>query len=281
MRRSAYLAGAWYPGDERGCREAIESHAAEAQPEQGAWRGIIGPHAGWFFSGDAAARSYRWLAEAQPDVDLVVVIGSHRGSRGPNTVFRGAAWETPVGDLVTAIPLANRAASELQLSDEPVNPARPDNAVELHLPFVRHFFPEAEMLMVGIEASPRAVELGETIGKLVAETAENPVFGGSTDLTHYGPNYGFAPAGRGPKAVDWVRNDNDKGFIDAILGRDLAGVVRHANDNQSACCPGAVAATQAAVAAWGGTEMPRLVDHYLSYDVQPGASFVGYAGIVL
>jgi AmmeMemoRadiSam system protein B len=281
MRRSAYLAGAWYPGDDSGCREAIEIHAAEARPEQGAWRGLIGPHAGWSYSGDAAARSYRWLAESQLEVDLVVVFGSHRGPHGPNTVFRGAAWETPVGDLATAAPLADRVASELGLDDEEVRPVRPDNAVELHLPFVRYFFPRAELLMAGVEASPRAIALGEGIGKLVLETADNPVFIGSTDLTHYGSSYGFSPVGHGQTAVDWVRDENDEGFLDAVKARALERVVSHGNANHSACCPGAVAATQAAVAAWGGTEAPRLVDHYLSYDVQPGSSFVGYAGIVL
>ncbi|MEE8409181.1 MAG: AmmeMemoRadiSam system protein B [Myxococcota bacterium] len=281
MRRSAYLAGAWYPADENDCRLAIEGHAAEAKVEQGQWRGIIGPHAGWTFSGDAAGRSYRWLAEAQPTVDLVVMIGSHRGPTGPNTVFRGDAWETPLGAIPTALATADRLAGELDLSDEPISPGRPDNAVELHLPFVRHFFPNADMLMLGVADSPTAIAIGRSVGRAANEGSDNAVFVGSTDLTHYGPNYGFSPAGGGDDAIAWVRNENDKGFIDAILARDPEAVVQHGVANHSACCSGAVVATMAAVAAYGGTEAPRLVDHYLSCDVQRGSSFVGYAGIVL
>lgn len=281
MRRSAYLAGTWYPADEEGCRVAIEGHAAEAKVEQGSWRGIIGPHAGWYFSGDAAGRSYRWLAEAQPTVDLVVMIGSHSGPTGPNTVYRGDAWETPLGAIRTARSLVDRMVGELDLSDEPISPGRPDNAVELHLPFVRHFFPNAGMLMLGVAAAPSAIAIGESIGRAAKESTDNAVFVGSTDLTHYGPNYGFSPAGSGDEAIAWVRNENDKGFIDAVLAADPEAVVRHGVANHSACCPGAVAATLAAVAAFGGSETPRLVDHYLSCDVERGSSFVGYAGIVL
>ena len=39
--------------------------------------------------------------------------------------------------------------------------------------------------------------------------------------------------------------------------------------------------TMTAVKAYGGEAGPRLVDHYLSYDIRPDASFVGYAGLVL
>jgi AmmeMemoRadiSam system protein B len=180
---------------------------------------------------------------------------------------------------MTARDLAQRVASELDLQEEPVEPSRPDNAVELHLPFVRYFFPAAEMLMLGVAAGHSALEIGERIGALCV--GRNTVFVGSTDLTHYGPNYGFEPAGRGADALAWVRNENDKGLIDRILQGDARAVLEHGNQHQSACCPGAVAATMRAVAAYGGESTARLVDHYLSYDVQPGSSFVGYAGIVL
>ena len=281
MNRPSFLAGQWYPGTDVACREAIEGHAASAEVEQGPYRGLIGPHAGWFFSGNAAGRGYAWLKAAQGAPDLVVVFGSHRGPHGPNTVFCADGWETPIGILGTAVPLATELKRELALQDEPVSPSHPDNAVELHLPFVRHFFPDAELLMLGVAAADVATTIGAAVGRLVKERGRNAVFVGSTDLTHYGPNYDFAPAGHGAAGVRWVRDENDKGFIDAVLARDPLAVVRHGVDAASACCPGAVAATMSAVRAYGGQAAPRLVDHYLSYDVQPGSSFVGYAAIVL
>jgi MEMO1 family protein len=281
MNRPSFLAGQWYPGTETACRKAIEGHAATAKVEQGPYRGLIGPHAGWFFSGNAAGQAYAWLSAARPAPDLVVIFGSHRGPHGPNTVFCADGWETPVGVLKTAVPLAAEIKQALGLKEEPVSPSHPDNAVELHLPFVRHFFPEAELLMLGVAAADEALGIGDEVGRLVRDRRRDAVFVGSTDLTHYGPNYGFAPAGHGEAGVRWVRETNDRGFIDAVLAGAPAAVVRHGVDEQSACCPGAVAATMSAIQAYGATAAPKLVDNYLSYDIQPGSSFVGYAAILL
>lgn len=275
------LAGLWYPSDPASCRAEIERRARGAEPDGRARGGLIGPHAGWTYSGDCAARTYAWLADAHRDATLAVVFGSHRGPSGPNSVFRGDAWATPLGAVATHQPLANAAHEALSLVDEPVRPARPDNAVELHLPFVKHFFGRAKLLMIGVAAAPVALAIGRTIGELVKASGEHAVFVGSTDLTHYGPNYGFSPAGAGPSAVTWVREQNDRGFLDAIVRDDPEGALEHATRHQSACCPGAALATVEAVRAAYGAVDPTLVDHCLSYDVRPDPSFVGYGGLVV
>lgn len=281
MRRPASLAGRWYPSDARACRDAIASYAEGELPARGPWRALIGPHAGWAFSGACAARTYRALGEARSDAELVVVFGSHRGPHGPSTIFRADEWDTPLGPLSTERELAERIASELPLSDEPVRPARADNAVELHLPFVRFFFPRARFLMIGVAASQVGLEIGERVGELAREVGRDTVFVGSTDLTHYGPNYGFTPAGLGSSAVAWARERNDAAFLDAVLAGDSTRALDHAIASGSACCPGAAVAAIEAARAYQRTLAPALVDHYLSYDVRPDASFVGYAGVVL
>ncbi len=281
MLRPASLAGQWYPDDERECRAAIERHAADTRPEQGPWRGLIGPHAGWTYSGDLAAQSFRWLAEAQPDataIDLVVLFGAHRGAHGPSTILEADGWDSPLGPVPIAGDLAEQIAAAAGLEEEPVEPLHPDNAAELHVPFVRYFFPSAELLMLGVEESPRAMEIGKTVAEVVRNGARNAVYVGSTDLTHYGPNYRFEPHGTGEHAVRWVREENDAGFIALVLAREPEAALTHAAANHSACCAGAVAACMAAV---GTPNEPMLVGHTLSYDVRPSSSFVGYAGIVL
>jgi hypothetical protein len=103
---------------------------------------------------------------------------------------------------------------------------------------------------------------------------------GSTDLTHYGPNYGFSPKGQGEAAERWVRDENDKPLIDQLLALDAATAVEHARANRSACCVGAAAAATAASKALGATR-GELLSYATSNDVRPGgSSFVGYAGIV-
>ena len=275
------MAGRWYPSDPEGCREAIARHTRPRAEVASDPRGLIGPHAGWAYSGDCAGAAYRALASRRGGAELAVVFGSHRGPQGPHTVFRGAAWETPLGALATEAELADRIARDLALADEPVRPARLDNAVELHLPFIRHLFPRASLLMLGVGASEDAIAIGRRVGELIRESGRDAVFVGSTDLTHYGPSYGFMPAGAGPSAVRWVREENDMGFVRAVLASDARAALAHAIEHDSACCPGAVAAALEALRASGTPPAPLLIDHTLSCDVSPSASFVGYASFVI
>ncbi|MEZ4576586.1 MAG: AmmeMemoRadiSam system protein B [Desulfobacterales bacterium] len=102
---------------------------------------------------------------------------------------------------------------------------------------------------------------------------------GSTDLTHYGPNYGFAPSGSGKKAVEWVRDENDKNAIDRMLAMDPEKLIADSLASGNACCSGAAAAAITAAKALGA-KRGRLAGYASSYDKHPGESFVGYAGII-
>ncbi|MGE0785451.1 MAG: AmmeMemoRadiSam system protein B [Sandaracinaceae bacterium] len=275
--RRAELAGTWYPGEPGACRAAIDRHRAGATP--GSERALIGPHAGWTYSGTCAGLGYASLDPATRSAELAIVFGSHRGPAGPDTVFTAEGWDTPLGVLETDRELAARAAEELGIVSEPVAPQRADNAVEVHLPFVRHAFPRARLLMLGVAAAPHARAIGAAVGALAKD--RDAVVIGSTDLTHYGPNYGWAPHGGGEPAVRWVREVNDAGFVSRVTSDDPDAALRHAIDEQSACCPGAVIAAMEAARVLSGAIAPRLIDHRLSTDVRPSESFVGYASIVM
>jgi hypothetical protein len=121
--------------------------------------------------------------------------------------------------------------------------------------------------------------LGRALTELALTQGKTIKIFGSTDLTHYGPNYGFSPQGRGDQALDWVRQENDKGFIDAVLTMDETALLDHAARNQSACSAGAAAAAVAACQALGSSRA-HLLDYYTSADIMRNDSFVGYAGFI-
>jgi AmmeMemoRadiSam system protein B len=159
------------------------------------------------------------------------------------------------------------------------SPTSGDNTIEIQLAMLKYFFPEAKLVAVRSPLSLRA----EALGKEVAEVAKQekiPILAiGSTDLTHYGPNYGFLSKGIGPASVEWVKKENDKGFIERALKMDATGLLKHALENDSACSAGAAISTMATSKALGA-EKGILLDYYTSYDVMPDNSFVGYAGIL-
>jgi AmmeMemoRadiSam system protein B len=105
------------------------------------------------------------------------------------------------------------------------------------------------------------------------------VFAGSTDLTHYGPDYGLESHGGGESARAWAWR-NDEAFLDALERGDELGALEHARREHSACCPGAAVATLAALRGYGHAAAPRRLLHSSSWQVHEAASFVGYAGVV-
>lgn len=278
--RPTFLAGTWYPATGAECQADIQRHAADLRLEQAIWRGAVVPHAGWRYSGHAMVHTLAHVAAAQPDADLIVVFGSHRGPDGPDTIFCADAWDTPLGPLHVPQNLAARLRRHLRLQQEPTHPRRADNGVEVLLPMIKHGWPQADLLMLGVAAAPRAIALGSEVADACKRAGRKPVFVGSTDLTHYGPRYNFQPHGAGPEAVRWVREVNDAEFIAALRRADSLAAVQHGCRSRSACCPGAAAAALSATRRFGTIGRVHLVEHSLSYDITPDRNYVGYAGLV-
>jgi AmmeMemoRadiSam system protein B len=154
-----------------------------------------------------------------------------------------------------------------------------DNTIEVNLPFIKHFFPKSQVLAIRSPQSDTALKLGAAVAEVARDLGKSILFFGSADLTHYGPNYGWAPKGYGAEAVKWVKEVNDKRFLDAILKLDARGAVADALQDQSSCSAGAPAAAIAGAQNMGATRA-LLVDYYTSYDVMPADSFVGYGGVI-
>ena len=278
-RRKRILPRGWYPYDEKGCKREMESYLegwAPSQVPSSKGRGGIIPHAGWYFSGKLATRVFYSL-KLKNKAEVVVLYGGHLSSEDVPRIVTEEACETPLGDIEIHAGFVKNLMKSMEMRKE--SPTSGDNTIEIQLAMVKYFFPEAKL--VGIRSPPS--RKAEILGKEVAEIAKNEGISilaiGSTDLTHYGPNYGFLSKGVGPASVEWVKKENDKGFIDRALRMDAEGLLKHALENDSACSAGAAVSAMATCKALG-SEKGVLLDYYTSYDMMPDDSFVGYAGIV-
>jgi AmmeMemoRadiSam system protein B len=158
-----------------------------------------------------------------------------------------------------------------------------DNTVEIQLPLVRYFFPRTKLLWLRLGADMEAFKTGQELARVAKNLGRKLVVLGSTDLTHYGPNYDFSPQGLGAAALQWVREVNDAAFIQAVLSEKAGDILARAQTDRSACSAGAVLAalgfahTQAAAT-------PELLGYATSAEAGSGEiryaavpdSFVGY-----
>ena len=279
--RQAALSGSWYSGTASGCRQEIEYFIKNStvlpDPSHPVVGGIV-PHAGWYYSGSIACDVIRLLSSGDSAPDALVIFGTHLYPDAPVAVMKEGAWETPLGDLIVHESLARELCLQGPFDIETQNDA-PDNTIEVQLPFIKYFWKDIKILPISAPPSPKSVEMGTIVAEVARKMELKILILGSTDLTHYGPNYGYTPKGRGKAALQWVSGINDRSVIAAILSMDPLNIIRDAQQKHNACCAGAAAAALSAGMALGAVES-RLVTYATSHEKSPGESFVGYAGIV-
>ena len=279
--RKPDLAGSWYPGRESDCRREIEMFSKADIPCPSTEKEMVGgivPHAGWFYSGKIACNVIKCLKnESAPDT--FVIFGMHLHPGSDNYIMKEGQWGTPLGDLEVDQGLAEILISEFPFSVETASRHEQDNTIELQLPFIKYFFPDAKILPIGVPPALASIKIGKRVAELSEMMARKIFILGSTDLTHYGNNYGYTPKGVGEEAVDWVKSENDKKMVDLILEMDDRSVIEESLKSHNACCSGAVATAIAAAKGLGATRGEKLI-YTTSYDIRPDSSFVGYVGIV-
>ena len=289
MIREPVIAGSWYPGSKDACARAVERMRPKEAPAELPERPVaaIVPHAGWQFSGATATAALDAIRGRRTPKTFIIFGFSHRRPVRQSAVFATGGWETPMGIIEVDERLAREILARTpDLAADNPRPHEDEHSLEIQAPIVQHLFPGAKIVPIIVAQTAEAVALGRIVGQTIGDLEADAVCVGSTDLTHYGPGYGFAPAGTGAAAIRWMRDENDRRMVDLMLRLDAEGALPEAHEHSNACGPGAIAATLAA-ARQLGAKRGCLVRYTTSYDVMledtgraDASMAVGYAGIV-
>ena len=275
----------WYPRETGKIEEFLEPFAANVCPAGSPSTdrrapAAIAPHAGWYYSGLPAAMA---VSSLDREAETVAIIGGHLASGMPILLAEEEGVKTPFGAMKIDQDLRDEFKKQVCTKMNPPRPDRyQDNTVEVLLPMVHYFFPRAELLWLRFPADLSSCEAGKLLAECAGKCGKRIAVLGSTDLTHYGDNYGYSPKGRGKPALEWVRNVNDAAFIAAVLDGDPSRALKLAGETGAACSAGAVLGALGFAAA-GGKTSARLLDYRTSAEVHPDGqipgSFVGYAAV--
>jgi len=286
--RRPVVAGRFYPSSSSECRKAIQAFFARAgKPPAGKWLGAIAPHAGWVCSGEVAAKAISALQHTQAAPELVVIFGAvHTMALEKGAMDDHDSWLLPEGAMAVAQDLQSELLrGSLFLSMQPEAHTR-EHSIEVLLPFVQYAWPKARIMPIATPPLAIAPDIGRELALWIQKRAINAVYLASTDLTHYGPNYGLCPAATDEAALRWAAK-NDLELLQYIRQFNTAQIMSHSHKQHSACGGGAIAATLAAVSVYGGGKA-ELLCHTNSYEVlknitprERADNFVGYAAMAL
>lgn len=287
--RPPAVAGLFYPESPDACRQMAQQLLADAPRHPAEAPGGLGglvPHAGWICSGQVAAETLVHLATG-PAPDMVVVFGAAHtaSSRAGAALDSHAAWSLPTGQVLLpqAIETELARAGHGFVIDSRLH--QREHAIEVQIPFIQLLWPGVAILPVVVEPDQDAPEVGRQAARIISGVAGRPIFLASSDLTHYGANYGLMPAGIGRHAMEWATS-NDQRLLNLLCDLKAGEVVDEARSHLNACGAGAIAAMLAACLEMGA-KSARLLRHTSSYQtlhrVQPqsGDMSVGYAAAVV
>lgn len=194
-------AGSWYTADGTALADELGAYlravpaSASIGPRR-APRAVIAPHAGYSYSGPAAAWAYK--AVDPRVVRRVFLLGpSHHVFLKRCALTTCDTYCTPMGDLAVdsnavAELRATGAFAEMSLSVD-----EDEHSLEMHLPYIHAVFKDEKrtppLVPVLVGSLSRAAE--KTFGAIFAPYLDDPanLFVVSSDFCHWGARFGYTP----------------------------------------------------------------------------------------
>jgi AmmeMemoRadiSam system protein B/AmmeMemoRadiSam system protein A len=268
--RQPAVSGSFYPARPPELREMVKGFLGQVTEKglAGELIALIVPHAGFVFSGQVAAHSYKQLEER--DFDTIILIGdSHRVRFSGVSVGNYSAYRTPLGDVAIDKDLVEKLIKESERINFHPRAHEGEHSLEVQLPFLQTVFKDFKL--VPIIMGERNFETCEILADaLIKQTkGKNVLFIASTDLSHFHPYN---------KAVEI-----DKRAISAMGKLDGKLLFQGLEDNEYELCGGAATVTTLLVAKKLGAQRAQLLKYANSGDVPFGdkSRVVGYAAIAI
>mmetsp|Transcript_80636 Transcript_80636/g.94070 ORF Transcript_80636/g.94070 Transcript_80636/m.94070 type:complete len:304 (-) Transcript_80636:138-1049(-) len=199
--REATHAGSWYSSNKSELDKQLNSwleKAKESITGIGVVKAIIGPHAGYSYSGPTAGWAYRYLKDYAPKDNgsplRVFLLGPchhiYLQSCGLTSLKKFA---TPLGDINVDTETVAELATEGKFSKVKKTDEEEEHSLELHLPYIAKIFEGRAIKLVPIMVGSINTEKEAYYGKLLAKYLDddNTVFVVSSDFCHWGKRFQY------------------------------------------------------------------------------------------
>jgi len=236
-------AGQFYPKGADELRRSVKGYlkkaAAEVPKELKKRRPIalISPHAGYSYSGQTAAFSYKLLEGKQRPSRVILLGPAHFVRLGAvASVAPYTHYRTPLGELA----VDGEAREKLLRSPLFISEAAahvPEHSLEVQLPFLQVLWEEPPKMLPILVGNVGDEEIAKMAEALAGVADENTLLVASSDFTHYGPAHRFAPFGRtGGKKLAAKIKELDMGAVRHIEKLDAEGLLGYCRETGATIC---------------------------------------------
>jgi AmmeMemoRadiSam system protein B len=145
--RESIVDGIFYPAEEEELTALIESLLEKSGEDAGNAFAIISPHAGYSYAGEIIARSFK--ASAKRNIkDVVILAPIHTDPIDHIFLPESKFFLTPLGSLKVNQELADELLSCSTNILRKDLPHLEEHCIEVHLPFIKYLFPEANIVPI-------------------------------------------------------------------------------------------------------------------------------------
>jgi AmmeMemoRadiSam system protein B len=231
--RRAAVAGMFYDSNPGRLTEGIKKYLKNAHPEniQGEIISLISPHAGYVYSGQAAAFGYK-LLDKNKIKRAVILAPTHQ------VAFRGVSipdvtsYETPLGLVKLDREACDMLRKETLFTSIPEVHSR-EHSLEVQLPFLQVCLGDDFTLVPMIVGQLHNRDYQVIARSLSRIVKRGDVVIVSSDFTHQGPRFGYVPY-----RTDISENIKklDMGAVDFILEKDSRKFIDYVKDTGATIC---------------------------------------------
>ncbi len=263
--RLACAAGSFYPRTAPEIKKSIEECFTNKFGPRGDSIPILGavaPHAGYVYSGPAAAWVYHHLKASKPKT--VVYLGpNHTGYGAPISASSDNLWATPLGEVQVDAKMREQIAKlcgEVSVDDLS---HKFEHSIEVQLPFLQMIWKSPKIVPISIATMDEKIL--QNLGKALSQL--DCIILASSDMSHY--------------LSQEQANEKDKLAINQILKLNPAGLLKTVQEKDISMC-GAAAVAAMLWALKGKAKKAELLQYYTSGDIVGDKSaVVGYASIAI
>jgi len=224
--REPVVSGAFYPAEPDKIIKTIQDYFKKCSAPQieGEIVGLIAPHAGYVFSGQAAAEAFKQI-EHKPYNTVVVIAPSHFDHISGISVYDGKAYKTPLGEIPVDNELTRNLIMQGRFFHASTLGHQQEHSLEVQLPFLQYALDDFSLVPIAI--SDLDWEICEDLANALNTIIKNrsTLIVASSDLSHYHSD-------KQARILDQI-------IIDSVKKNDPEGLYQALRNRSCEACGGA------------------------------------------
>ncbi len=265
MIRTPAVAGKFYPDDPETLLQTIKFKTIEVEEKLKA-KGVVSPHAGYFYSGKVAAELFSSIEIPE---DVIIIGPNHQGVGQFYSLSGAEHWATPLGIVEVNKELTDKIIKYAPYVYVDETAHMYEHSIEVQFPFLQYFSSKIKIVpfaIMGYDLN-EALLIGKGLRKAIEEYGKDVLIVASSDFSHYVPQ--------------WEAEENDRIAIERILAIDPEGLWKKVKEKRISMC-GVAPVTIMLEALKGDNPKAKLLRYTTSAEASGDASnVVGYAGIII